>query len=99
MSGVPSWIPVPTSVGSSAKPGAVEADAEPAAPARTSAGARPAFISIERVNPDDAVSVSICAMKPGLRTLAKADRWPFALGASCQLDWIERPPPRIAPTM
>ena len=34
---------------------------EPAAPARTSREARPVFITTERVNPDVAVSVSICA--------------------------------------
>ena len=61
ISGLPSVMPVPVSEGSSGSPSAV-AEADPAAPARTSVGARPVFITIDRVNPDDAVSVSIWAM-------------------------------------
>ena len=69
MSGVLSTSLVPISVGSSgisgSRPPPVDVEpalrADPAAPARTSLDARPVFITIERVNPDVAVSVSIWA--------------------------------------
>ena len=63
MSGAPSVRPMPVRVGSRGRPGAarsVPAD-RPTAPARMSVGARPAFITIERENPDAAVWVSIWA--------------------------------------
>ena len=72
--------------------------AEPRAPARTSDGASPVFITIERVNPAERVSGSIWATYPGLRWLSNANRCRFALGLRSQALWIERVPPRIART-
>ena len=58
--GAPRVMPLPARVGPKSTLGRDDpADADPAAPARTSRGARPAFMTIERENPDLAVSVSI----------------------------------------
>ncbi len=69
MSGVLRTSLVPISVGASGMRDSIPAlevvalpsCGEPAAPASTSREARPVFITTERVNPDVAVSVSICA--------------------------------------
>ncbi len=58
MVGVPSLTLVEARLGSSWRAD-VAPDVEPVAPASTSFGARPAFITIERVKPAVAVSVSI----------------------------------------
>src|SRR3954453_9042099 len=99
--GDPSLMPVPTRVGARSTAGrddveTVTAVGEPAAPASTSFGASPAFMTIDREKPDVAVRVSIWPAYPLLRSLSKAIRWPFALGLLCQALWIERPPPRMA---
>ena len=63
MSGAPSVRPMPVRVGSRGSAGtarSVPSDL-PTAPARMSFGARPAFMTIERENPDAAVRVSIWA--------------------------------------
>src|SRR3954452_8702804 len=63
--GDPSLIPVPARDGPRSATGTDDTEnavADPAAPARTSLGVSPDFMTIDRVNPDFAVSVSICAM-------------------------------------
>jgi hypothetical protein len=59
-SGTASLMPVPFNVGAR-EPENPAAKADPLAPASTSAGANPVFITIDRVKPDVAVSGSIWA--------------------------------------
>ena len=60
--GVPSVTPVASRFGAPGTTAAEPPPAEPRAPARTSADARPARSTIERSKPDVACFGSICAM-------------------------------------